>query len=326
MMESIGRIRRIPLKDVWPHEAHNFTPWLEANIDVLNDVLDINIVSLEREHRTESAFRVDLMAEDESGMSIVVENQYGRSNHDHLGKLLTYLSATFAKAAIWIVEHPSPEHVAAVTWLNETNSARFYLLKLEVVCIGDSAPAPLLTVIVQPSEDIASLGEVRASETERHALRQRWWTKLLEREDAKLHSAITAGPHSYIGTSSGLRGLGLNYAIRQNDCSVELYIDRGRDKNELNQAIFDELHAHKEEIEQTFGDKLSWEALEAKRACRIKYAMDGGYKSVEDDWQRIQADQVDAMNRLSRALLPFIRALDVEHMERVLKESDAERE
>ena len=103
-------------------------------------------------------FSIDLVAEDEGGGTVIIENQLEKSNHDHLGKLITYLTAMSGKAAIWIVSDPRPEHVAAITWLNESASADFYMVKVEAVRIGDSPPAPLFTLIVGPSEDAKDVG------------------------------------------------------------------------------------------------------------------------------------------------------------------------
>src|SRR3954447_8494271 len=85
----IGKIERVPLREVWRHEAHNLTTWLEENIDVLNDALDLNLTNVEREQAA-GAFSVDLVGEDDSGGTVIIENQLERSNHDHLGKLITY--------------------------------------------------------------------------------------------------------------------------------------------------------------------------------------------------------------------------------------------
>src|SRR5881394_785774 len=115
---GVGKIERVPLREVWRHEAHNLTTWLEDNIDVLNDALDIELTNVEREQAAGS-FSVDLVAEDASGGTVVIENKLERSNHDHLGKLITYVSFTDARAAIWIVSDPRPEHVRAISWLNE---------------------------------------------------------------------------------------------------------------------------------------------------------------------------------------------------------------
>jgi len=151
-MIDIGKLTRVPLREVWKHEAHDFTQWMEENIDVLNSVLDFDLVNVDREQAAGS-FSVDLVAEDENGGTIIIENQLEKSNHDHLGKLITYLTAMSARAAIWIVSEPRPEHVAAVAWLNDSSSAAFYLIKVEAIRIGESPAAPLLTVIVGPSDD-----------------------------------------------------------------------------------------------------------------------------------------------------------------------------
>jgi len=288
---------------------------MEQNIEVLNEVLDLNLVSVDRERKTESSFSVDLVAEDESGITVVVENQLGKSDHDHLGKLITYLAATEARAAIWVVSEPRPEHVSAVGWLNDAGLARFYLVKVEAVQIGDSPPAPLLTLIVEPSDEVALIRGTTSEQSERHRLRQVWWGKLISHPEARLHSHISPGGYSYIGTSAGVRGLSLNYVIKQDFCAAELYIDRGKGSDVLNHMIFEELAARRTEIESAFGGELSWEALEAKRACRIKAPLTGGYRADAAEWDGIQQRQIDAMNRLQSSLKPHIDAIDIASLE-----------
>ncbi len=144
----IGKIERIPLREIWKHEAYDFTTWIEDNIDVVSEVIGETLSSPERE-QSAGKFNVDLVAEDESGNTVIIENQLEKSNHDHLGKLITYLTAIGAKTAIWIVADPRPEHVGAISWLNESSSAEFFLLKVEGIKIEDSKPAPLLTSIRQ---------------------------------------------------------------------------------------------------------------------------------------------------------------------------------
>lgn len=283
----IGKIHRVPLRDVWKHESLDFTKWLQDNIDVLNDVLDLSLSSAEREQPA-GDFYVDLVAEDEDGNTVVIENQLEKSNHDHLGKLITYLASVGAKTAIWIVAEPRPEHVSAIAWLNECSPAAFYLLKIEGIKIGDSTPAPLLTQIVGPSEESRKVGETKKELAERYVIRQAFWSLLLERakERTKLHANISPGQYSWIGTSAGRRGLGFNYAVRQHEASVELYIDRGKDTDEENKTIFDTLVASKDDIEATFGEPLEWQRLESKRACRIRKEIElGGYRDKPDGLQ-----------------------------------------
>jgi hypothetical protein len=308
----IGKIERVPLREVWRHEALDFTTWLEDNVDVLNDVLDITLSGPERE-QSAGSFSVDLVAEDESGIPVIIENQFGKSDHDHLGKIITYLTAIDAKAAIWIVPDPRPEHVAAITWLNESSAAAFYMVKVEAVRIGDSPPAPLLTLIVGPSEEAREAGKTKKDLAERYVIRERFWTQLLGRASSKtrLHSNISPSQHGWLATTAGKAGLGYWYVIRRNDADVELYIDRGKDSEAENKTIFDTLAESKEQIEADFGQELEWLRLEGKRACRIKRDIDlGGYRD-EEKWPEIQDAMIDAMIRLEKALSPHIARLDI---------------
>ena len=307
----IGSLRRVALREVWPHEALDFTPWLEENIDELNNVIDLSLSVVARE-QSAGDFNVDLVAEDESGNPVIIENQLERSNHSHLGQLITYLAQIGARAAIWIVADPRPEHVSAISWLNESSPASFYLLKLEAVRIGESLPAPLLTLIVGSSETSQSVGETRRELTERHGLRYQFWTQLLERakERTQLHANISASQYSYVQTGTGRRGLTLRYVVQQHTSDIDLYIDRGMDSDSENEEIFDRLKQSQAEIEDAFGEPLEWQRLEGKRACRIvkRFSL-GGYQDDEERWSDIQDPMIDGMIRLEAALRPHIDRL-----------------
>ena len=310
----IGRLQRVVnLREVWCNEANDFTPWLEENIDVLNDVIDLSLSIVEREQAA-GDFSVDLVAEDESGNPVIIENQLERSNHDHLGKLITYLTAIDAKAAIWIVKDPRPEHIGAISWLNESYSASFYLLKLEAVWIEDSPHAPLLTLIVGPSEEIRQAGEERRARTERHLLRRRFWTQLLERANGRttLHANISPSELGDIRATAGSQGLTFNYVIGMHTSRIELYIDRGKDADSDNEEIFDTLEESKAHIKEVFGEPLEWQRLEGRRACRIskQFAL-GGYRDNEEEWPEIQKVMIEGMILLERALRRYIDQLQV---------------
>ena len=168
---NIAKLERLPLREVWKQEAYDFTKWLEENIDVLNTALNLNLVNVDREQAA-GAFSIDLVAEDDGGGIVIIENQFEKSNHDHLGKLITYLTGMSVKAAIWIVSNPRPEHVTAVAWLNESSSADF-MVKVEAVRIGDSLAAPLFTLIVGPSDESRELGKTKKEIADRYGVRKR---------------------------------------------------------------------------------------------------------------------------------------------------------
>jgi len=309
----IGKIERVKIRDVWRHEAPDFTTWLRDNIDYLSDSISFNISNPESEQAAGS-FKVDILAEDNSGNPVIIENQLEKSDHDHLGKLITYSVALEAKTAIWIVSEPRPEHIASIQWLNESSSANFFLLKLEAIKIDDSPPAPLFTLIVGPSEEGKEVGKAKKEIAERYKIREKFWTQLLEKakERSRLHSNISPTQHNWLGASAGKQGLGFNYSVRKNGAQVELYIDRGKEKEDENINIFKQLVKEKEAIEESFGESLDWESLEAKRACRItKKIREGGYRDAETKWPEIHLSMVDAMTRLEKALKPHISRLNI---------------
>jgi len=306
----VERLKRVSLREVWKHEALDFTRWLEENVDILNEILGITLTSAEREHAA-GAFSVDVLAEDEAGSAVVIENQLEASDHNHLGKLITYLTTIEASAAIWIVAEPRAEHVRAIAWLNESSTADFYLVKVEAISIADSPPAPLLTLIVGPA-DIGG-GTTKREFAERYKIRRQFWTQLLEtaRQRTTLHSAISAGHHGWIGTGAGKYGLSYNYVVRQHDAHVELYIDRGKDKAEENASIFNLLYSNKMQIEAAFGEVLEWQRLEKKRACRIRKVIGiAGYRDEDEKWPQVQGEMIDAMMRLEAAMRPHIEQID----------------
>lgn len=307
----IGKLERVPLREVWVHEAYDFTQWLEQNIDVVNDALGLEIISVDREQAA-GKFSIDLVGEDQFGRKLIIENQLEKSDHDHLGKLITYVTAMQAQAAIWIVKEPRPEHVAAIGYLNQALDTDFYMVKVEAVRIGDSPPAPLLTLISGPSQEAKDVGMVRKEFAERYAVRNRWWTELIERSKplTKLHAHITPGDYSWIGVSSCFRGLNFNYSVQQGSRNAELWIDRGKDSEQENKALFDQLASNQAEVDAAFGGLLIWDRMEGRRACVIRCKLnDGGYKSPDDQWNTLQDSQIDAMIRLERALKPYINRL-----------------
>ncbi|WFG36267.1 DUF4268 domain-containing protein [Candidatus Lucifugimonas marina] len=304
----IGKIQRAKLRDVWPNEAHDFTPWLQENIEVLAETTGLNLTAVERE-QSAGSFSVDLVAESDSGL-VVIENQLERSNHDHLGKVLTYLAQLGANTAIWIVSDPRPEHVTAIGWLNDSSPSAFYLVKLEAVKIGNSPPAALFTLITGPSEDSAGASETKRDLADRYRIRQRFWEQVLAhaKTKTKLHSGISASKYGWLGSGAGLpSGLGLNYVVRTNDTSVELYIDGGADSDDENLNRFNELNSKREAIEANFDGTITWEPLEDRRACRISSGVDlGGWKN-EENWTDISVALVDRMINFYAVLKPYLK-------------------
>ena len=153
-MINLGTLEEITdLRSVWPHEAHDFTPWLAKNIGVLSDTVGIDI-SIEETESSVGDFNVDIFATDaDTGKRVIIENQLEETDHDHLGKLITYASGKDADLVIWLVRKARPEHRAAIEWLNNhtDEGIGFILCEVKLYRIGNSEPAPKFDIIEQPN-------------------------------------------------------------------------------------------------------------------------------------------------------------------------------
>ena len=306
MSQRIGRIERVALRDVWRHEAQDFSTYLEKNIDVLTEATGLNLDSVEREQAA-GTFSVDLIAEDGNGDAVVIENQLEKSDHDHLGKLLTYLVELGARKAIWIVADPRPEHTRVIAWLNGNYSADFYLLKIDAVRINDSDPAPLLTQLVGPSEKGSEVDNAKRDWGERQRLRYDFFKGLLEyaKSVTQLHANISPTTSNWVAAGSGVRGIHFTYAVLMHDSRVELSISATDD----NKRIFNTLLQVKSEIEEEFGSELEWYTVEGVKGCRIYKTYSAAGWRDQDKWTDAYKELVEAMVRLEAAMRPHLRKL-----------------
>lgn len=154
-MTNLGTLKEITdLRSIWPHEALNFTPWVAENVDLLADAVGLDITVDETESSV-GDFNVDIYAsETGTDRKIIIENQLEDTDHDHLGKLITYASGKGADVVIWVVKHAREEHKAAVEWLNNHTDDKigFFLCEIKLFQIGDSQIAPAFTVVERPND------------------------------------------------------------------------------------------------------------------------------------------------------------------------------
>ena len=315
MKRKIGKIKKISLRDIWKREDKDFSKWLEDNIDYLNDILDFDLSIISREEKV-GPFKVDLFAEDNFGNKVIIENQLKKTDHDHLGKIITYLTNLEANTAIWLTSKPVDEHIKAIKWLNEVtpDDTAFYLIKIETIKIEpQSLVAPLFTVIEGPSVEAKQLGEEKKQYAQRHILRKEFWTQLLEKtkKRTRLHSNVSPGIYSWIGTGAGKSGISYNYVINNKNAKCEVYLDRGKEFEEpnVNKIRFDQLYKHREKIEKEFGSRLNWERLEGRRASRICIKFEERGLKNKDKWDRLQDEMIAAMISLEKAFKRHVRNL-----------------
>ena len=269
MIKSLGKLNKVDLRDVWKHEALDFTNWLSSpeNLELLSDEIGVEISPIQTEAEVGN-FRVDILAEEEgTGRKIIIENQMESTDHDHLGKIITYASGYNAEVIIWIVRDVREEHQRAIDWLNEHTDERigFFLVKIELWQIEESKPAPKFVIVESPNEwaKITKTGLTEMNETKRKQLE--FWTNfkafVLER-GPKMSMRTPSARSSYdmsIGSSDAHIHLALSST--KNLVSCNFYI-------EDNNALYDFLFSRKEDIETALGEHADWN--QAKKASVIK--------------------------------------------------------
>lgn len=277
-MERIGKLTEVEVRKLWKHEQLDFSNWLakEENIEYISEIIGLTLVDVEKEVYV-GPYRCDIVAKDEtSGITVIIENQLEGTNHDHLGKIITYASGLDAKVIVWVVTEAKEEHRAAIEWLNNNtnNDINFFLIEIHAYKIGDSEPAPKFEIVEKPNDFVKSSkksfngGEINKSQGERLAFWEQFNQVLISRgKPFNLRKATT--DHWYdvaMGTSEAHITIDL---INKNGCIVvECYISD-------NKELFDSFAEHKDEIESNLGFKLEWHKLEDKKASRIKYIIPG---------------------------------------------------
>lgn len=302
--DSIGNLHRLSARDVFEHEAHDFTTWLEENIDSLGDSIGIELATAERE-RNAGDFSADLLAEDEGGRRIIVENQLEQTDHKHLGQVLTYLTVLDAEVAIWVTADARPEHVSAVSWLNENaTGADFYLVKVEGVRVDDSRPAPLFTRIVGPSEETRAAGQAKKEWDERDRVRYQFFDQLLDKSNKHTNrfSNISPKARGNISASAG-NGFSFNYTVRKDESLAFLYMYFGKQRT-ANDAAYGVFESYRDEIEAQVDYDLEWVQDENRRRL-ILHRVDGGYEN-EERWNEIHDELARTMDQLESAVEPYL--------------------
>lgn len=299
---KILETRLVPISEVKENEERDFTPWLEKNIHCL----DMNLEPIERESKVYEKLRVDLLAETLKKELVIIENQYGTSNNDHLAKILIYCTGSKAKVGIWIAEKFREEHKQVITKLNNSGAYNIYLIEVSAKKIIESSNYIIdFTVIVAPDYELRNLDRIKERiKTETDILYRRFWEHLLKinRDKTDLFSGRKGTIGNWVATSAGVPGVSYIYSAVKKEVRIELYIDTG-DKIG-NKEIFDELEKKKKIIEEIFGTKLNWERMDHARASRIRYTISDRDWRDESRWVELHEEMIDAMIRFEVAISP----------------------
>ena len=310
---EFGKLTKLNPKDIWLREAGEFTPWLAESIDALGEVLGMELELIKREAAT-GDFSLDLLAKDlGTDHTVIIENQLTQTDHDHLGKLLTYASGFNAAVVVWVAEKIRDEHKQALEWLNQRTDedTLFFGVAIEVIQIDDSRPAYIFKPIVAPSEwQKSRKRQASASTTARGEAYRKYFQELIDelREEHQFTNAKVGQPTNWYAFSSGVTGVTLSAVFGQgNKVRTEFNIDFG--EGEKNRALFDWLHNHKDEIQapEEFKKELTWDPLDEARVSRISVYTDGSIDSSEEELARIKSWHIDNLISLKKHLAPYAR-------------------
>lgn len=284
---KLGEIKQIDdLRSVWANEASDFTPWVASNISLLNDATGLSLEVIEQESPVGS-FSLDILAKDtESEAIAIIENQLEDTNHDHLGKLLTYASGKSAKYIIWIVKNAREEHRSAIEWLNNNTVAgiEFFLIEMQLWQIGASELAPKFNVVEQPNGWMTAAKQSQTTQGGAAVqFKYEYWSAFNDYAfENKEYASVfrkhkASSDHWYtlnIGSSESHISLLVN--TKTNVIALDFFIQD-------NKSLFDSLCAKKDEIETIIGEKLDWRRLDGKMSSRVLLERKVNLKN-KDEW------------------------------------------
>lgn len=289
MKTTLGRLERIPLRRAWAHEAGEFTPWLaEAdNLSALAESLGLDELELVGTEHPVGDFKVDILCSDNGG-KVIIENQLERTNHTHLGQILTYAAGVGARKVIWVAESFRTEHVAALEFLNQhtTDELDFFAVEIELWRIGDSPMAPSFNVVVKPN-DWSKTGQqnARAAATmtptrQRQFAFWKGWSAYLQAKASPVRPQKPS-PQHWTHIALGRAGVYLAATVhtREGRVGMEVYIDHANSK-----AMFKQLLAQRDAIEAELGVTLDWQELPDGHACRILQVRPASPLDDEAQW------------------------------------------
>jgi hypothetical protein len=318
--EKLGKIEKVPLRTVWANEEKDFTPWLKNHINLIAEKVGEEIVDVTNETDV-GKYWADLIGTlSNTKEKIIIENQYDETDHDHLGKLLTYLAGKEAKMGVWIAEKFTDEHIAALNYLNENfrqDGLRLFGIKVEAKRIGDSKPAPEFTIVVKPNDFQRKISNEIVTESAKKLIGERldFFTKLADNygQYNSDWNKVKAQPQNWLSFGAGKSGFTYSWEFKMSPWrfAIQLYIDT-RDK-EANKTILHEFQDKAKEIEKELGFELSFQELPERRACRIEYSTRTNgpiTKLKEEEKNKLIEWGCSSMNKFSTVMSKYIRQID----------------
>ena len=307
---KLGKLQEVDLRDVWKHEQYGFSTWLsdEENIAELGNTLDLSLTDIETEKYVGN-YRCDILCKDElTRKTVLIENQLEPTNHDHLGKIITYASGLDATVVIWIVQTAKPEHSSAIEWLNKhtDDEISFFLLEVHAYKIGDSAPAPMFKIVEKPNDFVKSLKDFskKGELSDAQVNRLEFWTQfneILDERGKPFNKRKANTDHWYsIAMGSSECHISIDLVNKEHKIRISVWIHD-------NKELFDKFYESKDEIEQKCGFELNWERLDNKKASLACTYITGLDFDNHSNYPDLINKTIDLVLILRNSFVPYLK-------------------
>ena len=306
---KLGKIEEVDIRTIWAHEQYDFSKWLaeDENIKTLGDVLGLSLTDVNTEQYVGS-YRCDIICKDElTGKSVIIENQLEQTDHEHLGKVITYASGLDASVVVWIAPSTRAEHASAIEWLNKhtDEDVSFFLIEIHIYKIGSSEPAPMFKIIEQPNDFVktvkmlAEKGELK----DREKKRLEYWTlfnDIIDERGKPFNKHKPSTDHWYtVAVGSSKCHISIDLVNKDHKIRVGLWIDDSKE-------LYDRFYENKDAIEQAVGARLEWDRLDNKKASVICICIPGLDFSDTSNYTELMNKSIDIVIALRKAFAPYL--------------------
>lgn len=306
---NLGVLKELDIRTVWKHEQYDFSAWLaeEDNIKLLSDTLHLSLTDIETE-KFVGAYRCDIICKDElTGKNVLIENQLEPSNHDHLGKIITYASGLDASIVIWVVQNAREEHSSAIEWLNKhtTDDLSFFLIEIHAYQIGDSKPAPMFKIIEQPNDFAKQVKAIAHSSelSEASACRLEFWNmfnEVIDKQGTPFNKHKASTDHWYnVAVGSSQCHISIDLVNKMHKIRVSLWIPDSKE-------LFDKLSLNKDDIEKELGRQLTWDRLDDKKGSYAYTFIEGLDFDKKSNYEHLMLQAIEIVVAFRKAFKPFI--------------------
>ncbi len=295
-MVNLEKLKEVDIREVWEHEQYDFSQWLSQseNIQQLGDTLSLSLTDVETE-KFVGTYRCDIICKDEiTGKNVLIENQLEPTNHDHLGKIITYASGLDAAVVIWIVKEAKEEHASAIEWLNKhtDETVSFFLIEIHAFTIGDSKPAPQFRIIEQPNDFAKMVKEVSKNTelNESQTCRLEFWNMfndLIDERGKPFNKHKASTDHWYtVAVGSSKCHISIDLVNIENRIRISLWIPDSKE-------LFDKLSLEKEQIEKEADMQFDWDRIDDKKASKICTYINGLNFEKQDNYKDLMNKIID---------------------------------